>query len=643
MTRTGSLQSGNSRRLALVLLTVLLPAAVTLVWLGWTLLRQDRALAATRAAERRQVSAEAVVASLDRSLAEAERWLSGNESPEGSLRVTVSSSGMRLEPAKRALWLPVAPVVPEAPEALFAEVELLEFRGTGSRALPVYEEMAPSGNPALRAGALLRLARTYRRTARTGEALAAYRALANVRGTAINGMPADLLAQRAACDLLEEAGRRQELGREATALALDFAGGRWALDRPNWTMVAEDLARWTGAPLPVPADRKALSAAADWIWSEWRDRANLFSASGRRVIDADETLVTILWRRDGPALAAVAILPSVLNGWIQAAAKRHAGPTVRVALTTESGRLVAGRDAASRTGVLKLAAADTHLPWTVAVASAGGAAEMRELALRERLLSLGLAAIVLLLACGSWWLWRVMHRELAVARLQADFVSAVSHEFRTPLTSLQHVTELLEEDDNLPPERRRSFYSALGRNTERLRRLVESLLDFGRMESGRKPYDLRPEDAGGIAAQTVAEFQEDAGPRGFTVDLDLDGAQEFQIRADREALAHALWNLLDNAAKYSAESRAIWVSVRRQADEVVIAVRDAGLGVPSRERKEIFGKFVRGEKAKQLGIKGTGLGLALVSHIVEAHGGRMQLESEEGGGSTFRLVLPALG
>jgi signal transduction histidine kinase len=643
VTRIGLQQSGNSSRLALVFLTVLLPPAVTLVWLGWKLLDQDRALAVTRAAERRQVSAEAVVASLDRSLAEAEHWLSGDEPPEGSLRVTVSSSGLRVEPANRALWVPVPPTAPEAAESPFAEAELLEFRGPATRALPVYEKMAHAGDPALRAGALLRLARTYRRTAHTGEALAAYRALANVRGMAINGMPADLLAHRAVCDLLEAAGRKQELGREATALAVDFASARWVLDRPNWTLAAEDLARWTGAPLTIPADRKALSAAADWIWNEWRDGASLFSASGRRVIDADETLVTLLWRRDGPVLAAVAIVPSVLNGWIQAAAKRNADAPSRVALTTESGRLIAGREPASGAGVLKLATTDTRLPWTVAVASDGGAADMRELAFRERLLSLGLAAIVLLLAGGSWWLWRVMRRELAVARLQADFVSAVSHEFRTPLTSLQHVTELLEEDDNLPPERRRSFYSSLGRNTERLHRLVESLLDFGRMESGRRPYDLRPEDAGGIAAQTVAEFQKDAGPRGFTVDLDLDGAREFKVRADRVALTHALWNLLDNAVKYSAESRAIWVSVHRQADEIAIAVRDVGLGVPVRERKEIFRKFVRGEKAKQLGIKGTGLGLALVSHIVAAHGGRMELESEEGGGSTFRLVLPAQG
>jgi hypothetical protein len=127
---------------------------MTLIWLGWKLLDQDRALAAQRAAERRQVSAEAVVASLDRSLAEAEHWLSGDEPPEGSLRVTASSTGLRVEPANRALWVPVPPAAPETADAPFAEAELLEFRGPADRALPIYEKMAHSGEPALRAGSL---------------------------------------------------------------------------------------------------------------------------------------------------------------------------------------------------------------------------------------------------------------------------------------------------------------------------------------------------------------------------------------------------------------------------------------------------------------------------------------------------------
>jgi two-component system phosphate regulon sensor histidine kinase PhoR len=285
--------------------------------------------------------------------------------------------------------------------------------------------------------------------------------------------------------------------------------------------------------------------------------------------------------------------------------------------------------------------AETGLPWNVVVGPGDASVQSQDLAMRRRLLSVGLGAIVLLLAGGSYMLWRVVQRELTVARLQADFVSAVSHEFRTPLTSLRHITELLEENDTLPPERRQSFYAALGRSTVRLHRLVESLLDFGRMELGRKPYDMQPADAGAIAAQVVADFQNEPAARGFTIHLEVDESPP--LRADATALSHAVWNLLDNAIKYSQREREVWVSVQGRTGRVAIAVRDQGLGIPPGERKEIFRKFMRGERAKQLGIKGTGLGLAIVSHIVDAHGGAIELESEEGQGSTFRLVLPARG
>ena len=265
---------------------------------------------------------------------------------------------------------------------------------------------------------------------------------------------------------------------------------------------------------------------------------------------------------------------------------------------------------------------------------------------RRRLLGWGLAAIVLLLSGGSYVLWRAMARELAVARLQTDFVATVSHEFRTPLTSLRHVTELLEEDDGLPPgpeqTRRKEFYAALGRNTNRLHRLVESLLDFSRMEIGKKPWKLEPIDAGVLAADVTSEFQKEVEARGVQIDLAVEQPETLRLRADRTALGHALWNLLDNAVKYSPEQRCVHVSVARHPRGIAIAVRDEGLGVPAGERRDIFRKFVRGKKAGELGIKGTGLGLALVSHIVEAHGGAVELESEEGKGSTFRLVLPAL-
>jgi len=220
-------------------------------------------------------------------------------------------------------------------------------------------------------------------------------------------------------------------------------------------------------------------------------------------------------------------------------------------------------------------------------------------------------------------------------------VSAVSHEFRTPLTSLRHVTDLLEEDDEMPKDQRNAFYQVLGRNTERLQRLVENLLDFARMQDGRKPYDLRPVDAGALTTKVVEDFRAEVGHAGSRIDLVVEDGGRLTVQADVESLAHALWNLLDNAMKYSPDGTAIQVSVRGHPPGVAIAVKDAGLGVPRHERREIFRRFVRGDQAPKLGIRGTGLGLALVSHIVKAHGGTIELESEEGVGSTFRLVLPA--
>jgi two-component system phosphate regulon sensor histidine kinase PhoR len=162
------------------------------------------------------------------------------------------------------------------------------------------------------------------------------------------------------------------------------------------------------------------------------------------------------------------------------------------------------------------------------------------------------------------------------------------------------------------------------------------------MEGGKKPYDLQPLDAGQLVGHVVAEFQQEAGPRGVGVHCAVDSGDPMLVCADRSALTHALWNLLDNAVKYSPDVRAVSVTVGRHTAGIAIAVRDEGLGIPARERKDIFRRFVRGAEATRLGIKGTGLGLAIVSRIVSAHGGTVELESEEGAGSTFRIVLPAL-
>jgi signal transduction histidine kinase len=348
--------------------------------------------------------------------------------------------------------------------------------------------------------------------------------------------------------------------------------------------------------------------------------------------------VTLLTRATGREVTAVAALPAVVDAWVRAAADRASVAASRVAVDG----MLAVTGAPLRGDVAPVSASATGLPWTVIVTMGDASPEMQAFDRRRQQLSLALVAILAMLAGGSYFLWRVMQRELAVGRLQTEFVAAVSHEFRTPLTSLRHVTDLLDESDDIPRERRGALYGALGRNVERLRRLVESLLDFSRMESGRKPYDLRPIDAVAMVASVVDDFRRDGMPAGFAVTLDVETPGPLMFRADPSSLTHAVWNLLDNAVKYSPGGRDVHVTVSRRAADIAIAVRDRGLGIPTRERKDIFRRFVRGEHARQLGITGTGLGLAMVAHIAEAHHGRVEVESEEGAGSTFRIVLPSL-
>src|SRR5512136_3056534 len=181
-----------------------------------------------------------------------------------------------------------------------------------------------------------------------------------------------------------------------------------------------------------------------------------------------------------------------------------------------------------------------------------------------------------------------------VARLQSDFVSAVSHEFRTPLTSMRHLTELLEGGIVSSEDRKQKFYGVLAHETRRLHRLVESLLNFGRMEAGKLEYQFEELDAAALVRKVAAEFQGESGAGSHSIELTLPEDQALMICGDREALSRALWNLLDNAVKYSPAGSTVRIELAREGNCAVIRVIDRGMGIPAAEQKEIFKKFVRG-------------------------------------------------
>ena len=172
-----------------------------------------------------------------------------------------------------------------------------------------------------------------------------------------------------------------------------------------------------------------------------------------------------------------------------------------------------------------------------------------------------------------------------------------------------------------------------------MHRLVEGILDFRRMDEAAREYQLEWLDTGGLVQEVAEEFAQEVQDRGYSVEIEVEKSLP-RLRADREALGRAIWNLLDNAVKYSSDCMTVWIQANCTGDQVSIRVRDEGLGIAQSEQEQIFDKFFRASSAKAAGVRGTGLGLAMVQHIVTDHGGQLYVASQPGAGSTFTINLP---
>jgi len=238
---------------------------------------------------------------------------------------------------------------------------------------------------------------------------------------------------------------------------------------------------------------------------------------------------------------------------------------------------------------------------------------------------------------GSVLVWVFVRREANLSLLQSDFVSKVSHELRTPLTSIRMFTETLRLRQG-DAELERRCVETLAKESLRLQTLIDRLLEWGKMESGRRSFAKRETDAGKIVEAAIQSFEPVRERRGCELDVHIDSDLP-TIYADHEALVDAVVNLLSNAYKYGGEPRHIEVGARQRDGRVWISVKDNGGGIARVEHKRIFEKFYRVDDRLARQREGSGLGLAIVQHIVRAHSGKVELESELGKGSTFSIVL----
>lgn len=254
-------------------------------------------------------------------------------------------------------------------------------------------------------------------------------------------------------------------------------------------------------------------------------------------------------------------------------------------------------------------------------------------------LSLSLLAALVLVA-GIAMALRAAGRTMRLSEMKADFVSNVSHELRTPVASIRVFAELLRMGRAKDPEKVKEYGEFIENESRRLSRLIDNILDFSRIDSGRKTYRFQPADLAEVVAGTLRTF--DVPARNAGVEIVYQGPEGPlpRVNMDADAMGQALYNLLDNALKYSPEGRRIDVALRRERDSAVISVRDEGVGIDPAEHRKIFERFHRVGDVLVHDVKGAGLGLAIVRHTVEAHRGRVDVESAPGKGSLFSIRIP---
>jgi two-component system, OmpR family, phosphate regulon sensor histidine kinase PhoR len=244
-----------------------------------------------------------------------------------------------------------------------------------------------------------------------------------------------------------------------------------------------------------------------------------------------------------------------------------------------------------------------------------------------------------LLIAAVWLMYRSLKKEVELVRLKGDFVSSVSHELRTPLSLIRMFTETLTMKRVQTEEKKQEYYETILQESERLTRLVNNILNFSRMEAGKKQYHFEQVSLNEIVNGVMKTYASHLQNEGFATSMQLcDGLP--LIQADREAVAEALINILDNAAKYSASEKYVRIRTGQKNSMAFIEVEDHGIGIEKHHHKKIFETFYRVSTGLMNNIKGSGLGLSLVSHIVDAHKGTIELESAPGKGSTFRIFFP---
>ena len=602
--------------------------------LGFRVVRQERELSARRASEQQREALD----QLRRELAARLQALRLEE-----VNRVLGESGGRFPPDSPIVF--VAPVVDNRmvppwevdrsaprPTAGFAQAhregELREFRDNDPAAAAVSYRLAMDGaRTALeRCSARVSLGRAYLKAAITADAARSDQAALRECGDVFDadGVP---LALYAAERLVARGHGDQPVAEFLLRLAgpprsrcVDSCGPVWR--SPNEALLLESLLRRIQSPAAAGALRALAleihnAAQISALAQDTHDRLGQLERASR-FAPGD---LSWIGYGDEPWLLTLVSPTPFAEPLVMAVSARKILPADITLRTTAAGRAVPLGD-----GFV-----DLHVEWPAdrfAVPPVPGV-------LYGSMLGVVLGAALL----AGYLLHRDMHREAETAEMRSQFVASVSHELKTPLTSIRAHAETLLLGRAGSPETTSDYLKTIVSESERLTRLVDSVLDFSRIERGGKTYELQDTRLEDVVRSAAKAMEYPLSQTGFSLAISSDGSEP-TLRADPEALTQAILNLLGNAMKYSGDSRSIEIRIGTRDEEGFVDVIDHGIGIARDEQSRIFERFHRVQSTATSDIAGTGLGLPLALHVVEAHRGRIALVSNPGHGSTFSVLLP---